>query len=178
MKTLSCLLFSCLSDAEPCRYLQTHQALQVGEIALSTNRLWRVSTSGEQLGCSLLPKEQALMYWCVSTEQWGELTVFHAVLELIYLTGEINPYSPTRTAGTLLVSLQQTRGSEGANPAGLALQSTGAHRWKSLAVLFLAHYSPAKGRIPGELLHRAASTEVLQTGQRCGLMQLIKVQLQ
>lgn len=96
MKTLSCLLFSCLSDAEPCRYLQTHQALQVGEIALSTNRLWRVSTSGEQLGCSLLPKEQALMYWCVSTEQWGELTVFHAVLELIYLTGELNPYSPTQ----------------------------------------------------------------------------------
>lgn len=118
MKTLFASFFLTFPrpDAELCWYLQTYQAPDSSagwrNSAQRTQTLESVRISGEQLGRSLLPKAQALRYWCVSTEQWEELAVFHVMLELIYLT-----LHPTRTVGTLLVSLQQNPGSEGANPA-------------------------------------------------------------
>lgn len=70
------------------------------------------------------------MHRCVSTEQWGELPIFHVMLEPISLE-----VCPTGIAGTLVVPLQQTPVVEGANPAGLTFESAHARRWKRLATV-------------------------------------------
>lgn len=71
------------------------------------------------------------MHQCVSTEPQGKLPIiFHMMLEpiplMVCLAG---------LAGTLVVPLQQNPRAEGANPAGLTLESACVQHWKRLAMV-------------------------------------------